>query len=912
MTYDLFISYAHVDNAQGWVTRLCDALLADHARYRSGEVLTPFLDTHSILEWDDWEHHILRSLQESRLFLAVLSPGWFTSPFCRRELREYLDRQARHQLSGDHVAPVHFIEAPHLAEDWIDDPDIVEEVAWCRRQLLQAQVRLEPWFPAAEDAPGDDVVAVRLAGIAERVMPSVQDRLDRARLAEAVEGNVRAVSPTFVGRGEQLRALHDAAALSAPGTVALLHGPGGFGKTELAVAYANSHRHEYGAGVWQVAAEGRSELLPAIGTLAREVGVSLTDEERADEALAGRAVLAHLRGRVLELKSQASPAARPASVSRQAALLVLDNLDDPGLLGAGQRDQINAADWGWLRIVATSRKGPEEFGGPGRGIKAVEVGPLSEGESLELLREHQPVRGPGGTRSFSDARQEAAAREIVRILGGLTLVVEQVAVHLGVGRGFPLNYVEPTEYLAQLRTSGVLAIDEHVIDEQAEFDSLRHQEKIMDYVMDTALAELPDDAVMALRVAALAPPDGVPWPWVDAVVTPRGAATPPDRIRQILTGRRLLTPTATDELLRIHRLHAAHLAASAAQFEPDLVALIGEVVESTAPDGAAQVWQLRAVLDAALPRLGTEVDEATRAVGESDSDTRLAGLDWGDFIQAAYSYLGAAVLPLAEALVSARRALYNAEPDNRTYQRDLAIGLGTWAWLVQNWDRDRADTYYHESVDLHRALYNAEPDNRTYQRDLAIGLGDWCVFRERSGRQVEVGTWREACELWTDLAHALGLQPDEEQYRSYACTRASAHSAAVEPEPDDDPGAMLDDSFLEGTGLAGLPDPYRHALLKQVTQSLEERVGGRIAASLTDDQLQEFERLMESGDQEGALGWLQGNAPDYADITRQVMVELQDELRANAAEILAAAEGDEDGSDPAADESSKQPGEGSS
>lgn len=257
MTYDLFISYAHADDAEGWVTFLRDALVEDHARYRTGETLHEFFDVHSIRTMDDWEHHILRGLQESRLCLAVLSPAWFKSPFCRRELREYLDRRASYAVSGEGLLPVHFIELPDQVEGWIDDPAIADEVAWCRAQLLAAQARLEPWFPAGEVALGAEAVKVRVRQIAEREMPSVQERIDRARIAEGVEGNVRAATRTFVGRKAQMRALHDAASLTTPGTVALIHGPGGFGKTELAVANANEYRAEYGGGVWQIAAESK-------------------------------------------------------------------------------------------------------------------------------------------------------------------------------------------------------------------------------------------------------------------------------------------------------------------------------------------------------------------------------------------------------------------------------------------------------------------------------------------------------------------------------------------------------------------------------------------------------------------------------------------------------------------------------
>lgn len=248
------------------------------------------------------------------MFLAVLSWEWFERDFCRRELREYLARRSRHAGSGEGLMPVYFIEAPDQVEGWIDDPGIAADVTWCREQLLRAQARLEPWFPAGEAALSKDEVQARVGQIAARVMPPVQERLDRSRIAEAVAGNVRATTPTFIGRAAQLRALHEAASLTAPGTVALVHGPGGFGKTELAVAYANQFRAEYGAGVWQVAAqsppaapataqaggpsmghatglpksqeERNSRLLAAIGSLSFDLGLALTDEERANRALA--------------------------------------------------------------------------------------------------------------------------------------------------------------------------------------------------------------------------------------------------------------------------------------------------------------------------------------------------------------------------------------------------------------------------------------------------------------------------------------------------------------------------------------------------------------------------------------------------------------------------------------------------
>ena len=107
---------------------------------------------------------------------------------------------------------------------------------------------------------------------------------------------------------------------------------------------------------------------------------------------------------------------------------------------------------------------------------------------------------------------------------------------------------------------------------------------------------------------------------------------------------------------------------------------------------------------------------------------------------------------------------------------------------------------------------------------------------------------------------------------------------------------MPDESILDEVGLGALPEPQRRALLRHLASTLQERVGTRIAAGLTDQQLAEFERFIDAGNQEEALAWLQVNAPDFQDVTRAAMEELKAELRANAAAILAA----RDGGDPPA------------
>ncbi|OHE90416.1 hypothetical protein CORC01_14293 [Colletotrichum orchidophilum] len=54
----------------------------------------------------------------------------------------------------------------------------------------------------------------------------------------------------FVARGVELRCLHEALEWTGERRTAVLHGPGGVGKTQLAIAYTKQHRTDYSAAIW--------------------------------------------------------------------------------------------------------------------------------------------------------------------------------------------------------------------------------------------------------------------------------------------------------------------------------------------------------------------------------------------------------------------------------------------------------------------------------------------------------------------------------------------------------------------------------------------------------------------------------------------------------------------------------------
>lgn len=106
---------------------------------------------------------------------------------------------------------------------------------------------------------------------------------------------------------------------------------------------------------------------------------------------------------------------------------------------------------------------------------------------------------------------------------------------------------------------------------------------------------------------------------------------------------------------------------------------------------------------------------------------------------------------------------------------------------------------------------------------------------------------------------------------------------------------QLDDNFLKDLGLDNLPTEQKQAFLQHVLETLELRVGTKLSEGLSDDQLEEFEKLTPMPDdtpevaqqkQALALQWLEVNRPNYKDVVATELEKLKQEIRGNAGNIL--------------------------
>lgn len=135
---------------------------------------------------------------------------------------------------------------------------------------------------------------------------------------------------------------------------------------------------------------------------------------------------------------------------------------------------------------------------------------------------------------------------------------------------------------------------------------------------------------------------------------------------------------------------------------------------------------------------------------------------------------------------------------------------------------------------------------------------------------------------------------------------------------------QLDDKFLEDIGLNQLPEEQKKPFLQHIYDELELRVGTKLSDGMSDEQLTEFESIIDHKNdvveawlskympnyhndpgfiqlqtttgldvndsnlsaEYAATKWLEVNRPDYRDVVTQVLDELKKEVVANRDVIL--------------------------
>ncbi|MBF6300893.1 toll/interleukin-1 receptor domain-containing protein [Nocardia amamiensis] len=182
--YDAFISYSRFDNKNSRISQLVDDLRAAFEE-TTGRSLRVFFDKAAIDVADMWEKKLLDALENSRLLIAMVSPSFLDSPWCLRELHEFLQfERSSHgfdptQVDSGLVIPVKYVE-------W-EESGVVEDEPPDKVTLLMRQ-----WadFDGLEPGSASYLAAVQalVARLTKLLGPSIgENTLTRIPVCEALD-----------------------------------------------------------------------------------------------------------------------------------------------------------------------------------------------------------------------------------------------------------------------------------------------------------------------------------------------------------------------------------------------------------------------------------------------------------------------------------------------------------------------------------------------------------------------------------------------------------------------------------------------------------------------------------------------------------------------------------------------------
>jgi tetratricopeptide (TPR) repeat protein len=369
----VFVSYSHLDNE--WLNKLREFLNPD---IRNGRI--DYRDDRNLEPGDDWYKLLVEYIAHARVAVLLVSPHFLTSRFImEKELPLILEAEGQGltilwvPLSGTFYGS--------NAQAGADRVTCYQAV-WDPNQPLDA-------FP--EESRNH-----HLLDLCKQISKLVTTARRPNNLPFAPLGNLLKGREDDLARLDQQLRLHGSSAIVQPRAVS---GPGGIGKTRLAVEYARCHQDDFTALLF-VSAGSPTDLNANMARLSAEDGaIDLTEYRSAPQPEQYAAVIRWLQ-------------------QNKGWLLILDNVDTKEAVAAVQK---LVAKLTGGHVIVTSR-----ITMWGSGIPRFPLGALSADAAVALLIDK--ANSLPRTPRPDDAQQ---ARLLAEQLGYLPLALTHAAAYVG-------------------------------------------------------------------------------------------------------------------------------------------------------------------------------------------------------------------------------------------------------------------------------------------------------------------------------------------------------------------------------------------------------------------------------------------------------------------------------------------------
>ena len=246
-------------------------------------------------------------------------------------------------MGSDSIAAVYFVEVPGSSEQ--------ANAKWLDLVHRRNYTDIRPWYQ--EGAKSLQLVEVRKQ--IKRLQQELWDRIERAHRAEAAHRATcagRRPSSSAVSRNCSTCTIISALVRSAWSRRCMAWAGKAKPNSPLPTPTPSPGVPSRPVGACGPRARRNFSLSSANWRSPRSWAIHLSDAEKNDPVLLGKAVLNHLKSRADAVRD-----VDPAKVA--AALLLLDNISEPGLLAPSQIATLPQANW--LQLIATTRLGPDQL-----------------------------------------------------------------------------------------------------------------------------------------------------------------------------------------------------------------------------------------------------------------------------------------------------------------------------------------------------------------------------------------------------------------------------------------------------------------------------------------------------------------------------------------------------------------------